>query len=245
MDSGTGFLDFFAHHWTQDQRIARAAQLLDADEDPKDIAGIIQAEEAAGRAPPNEQKIVQPLGGGTSDASASVPDTLLDAIRDGGERSDSNAVSPKGARGRYQIMPANFAHLGVTDPTNDNQEREAARKLLAEEFAKYHDWALATAAYNEGDPSLDAQIAQAKTQYGDKWRDHINSFLPAETQKYLPNVEARLPGGFGGLQGGTAGTTINNYGPVTIQAPTAGAGDTAAAWQNHWGQVAQSQGGTK
>ena len=247
---GEGIGSWFRHapnKWTREQRITRAQQLLSEQNsfgpvNPKDVEGIIRMEEKRGDAPPSDD--IAPSSASPSSNSSAVPDTLLDAIRDGGERSDSNAVSPKGAMGRYQIMPANFAHLGITDPTNDDQEREGARQYMAEMFAKYHDWALATAAFNTAPGNLDADIAQAKTQYGDKWRDHINSFLPDETQKYLPNVEARLPGGFGGLQGGS-GTTINNYGPVTIQAPTAGAADTAAAWQGHWGQVAQSQGGSR
>lgn len=49
-----------------------------------------------------------------------------------GERSGDKAVSPKGAVGRYQLMPEISRAFGVQDPTDPVQAREGAKKLVQE-----------------------------------------------------------------------------------------------------------------
>ena len=60
---------------------------------------------------------------------------LLDAVARVEDRSGNpNAVSPKGAIGPYQLMPATAAHYGV-DPRNPAQAREAAAQNIQEGLA--------------------------------------------------------------------------------------------------------------
>lgn len=62
-----------------------------------------------------------------------------------------NRVSPKGASGVMQIMPANFKALGVTDPNDPVQSFQAAGKLLSDALKRYDgNVGAALADYNGG-----------------------------------------------------------------------------------------------
>src|SRR5258708_9162956 len=61
------------------------------------------------------------------------------------------ALSPKGAQGLMQLMPATAAQFGVSDPFDPKQNVEAGTKLLKELLAKYGgDVSLTPSAYNAG-----------------------------------------------------------------------------------------------
>lgn len=60
-----------------------------------------------------------------------------------------NALSPKGAIGLGQLMPATAKELGV-DPYDPEQNIYGSAKYLAQQFKRFGDPALAVAAYNAG-----------------------------------------------------------------------------------------------
>jgi soluble lytic murein transglycosylase-like protein len=63
----------------------------------------------------------------------------------------TRAVSPKGAQGLMQLMPATAAQLGVTDPFDAKANVEAGTAHLSALLDKYHDDPVkALAAYNAG-----------------------------------------------------------------------------------------------
>ncbi len=211
--------------WTQDQKRARLQQLLMDGETPASAAAIVTAEMAAGRAP-GAQSGTTPIGSATPSGS------LLDAIRSQESGGNSHAVSSKGARGAYQLMPGTAAQYGVTDPTNDDQARKGAAAYLTDLLAHYGgDISKALGAYNWGQGNLDKDIAA----HGSQWA----KFLPAETAAYIPQVLARAGGAGGGAAGGT--TVIQQNGPVTIQTAATDAPGIARAW--HKGVVAAASGG--
>ncbi len=67
------------------------------------------------------------------------------------------AVSPKGAQGLMQLMPATQQQFGVTDPFNPEQSVAAGGKLLKQLMERYGgNISLALAAYNAGPRRVDA-----------------------------------------------------------------------------------------
>lgn len=89
------------------------------------------------------------------------------------------AVSPKGAQGLMQLMPATAAQFNVSDPFNPQQNVEAGTKLLKQLLDKYKgDVSLALSAYNAGA----ARVEQ----------DGGVPSIP-ETMKYVTDILAKLP----------------------------------------------------
>ena len=136
-------------------------------------------------APPKPEQIqAEPV---VSDGENLEPD--LDAIRYVESRGNVDAVSPKGALGPYQLMPANIKTFGVKNPHDEKESRPAARKLLSEELKRFGgDRRIAYAAYNAGSPKVKRAIRAAQ-RFG--WKtdfDHIRHFLPKETRSYVEQV---------------------------------------------------------
>jgi soluble lytic murein transglycosylase-like protein len=66
------------------------------------------------------------------------------------------AVSPKGAEGLMQLMPATQAQLQVRDPFDPRQSLQAGARLLKQLLDRYHgDLPLALSAYNAGAGKVD------------------------------------------------------------------------------------------
>jgi len=103
------------------------------------------------------------------------------------------ATSPAGAVGLYQLMPATARSLGLSTSLPDERRQPAkAARAAATYLGKLHkrfgDWRLALAAYNVGEGRIRRTLDQKKaTSF-----DEISSFLPAETQMYVPKFEAVL-----------------------------------------------------
>jgi soluble lytic murein transglycosylase-like protein len=83
------------------------------------------------------------------------------------------AVSPKGALGLMQLMPATAEMLGVTDPFDPKQNVDAGAKFLKQLIEKYAgDLPLALSAYNAGPARVDTargvpDIAETKNYVAD------------------------------------------------------------------------------
>lgn len=69
---------------------------------------------------------------------------------------DPAAVSPKGAQGLMQLIPATAARFGVVDPFDPAENIRGGVEYLAYLLARYEgDRQLATAAYNAGEGAVD------------------------------------------------------------------------------------------
>lgn len=90
------------------------------------------------------------------------------------------AVSPKGAAGAMQLMPATAARYGVTDPVDAAQNIDAGVRHLKELLVQHQgNIALALAAYNAGEGAVERY--QGVPPY-------------AETRNYVQRILARLDG---------------------------------------------------
>jgi membrane-bound lytic murein transglycosylase D len=106
---------------------------------------------------------------------------------------DPRARSPAGAAGMFQLMPATARteHLSLW-PFDERYQPEksakAAALYLRSLHQRYGDWALALAAYNVGP----ARVDKVLTEHDAHSFDAIAKWLPAETQMYVPKVEATI-----------------------------------------------------
>ena len=104
----------------------------------------------------------------------------------------ANAISPKGAFGTWQFMPATAARYGLKrngwgdERTDLDKSTVAAARCLADLHRLFGDWALALAAYNAGQDKVLEAIAKGKTR--DFWRLSEQGLLPEETRLYVPKV---------------------------------------------------------
>ena len=88
------------------------------------------------------------------------------------------AVSPKGAEGLMQLMPATQAQFDVRDPFDPQESLGAGAKLLKQLLERYHgDLSLALSAYNAGMTRVD--------------RTSTVPEIP-ETKDYVTNILGRL-----------------------------------------------------
>ena len=81
---------------------------------------------------------------------AAIPPALLKAVCLAESRMNPRAVSPAGARGLMQLIPATARALGVRDPFDPAQSLEAGARYLATHLLEFGDVRLAVAAYNVG-----------------------------------------------------------------------------------------------
>jgi len=97
-------------------------------------------------------KVMAALGGTQPfDANGQPTPQLLDAVQRVESGGNPNALSPKGAEGAYQLMPATAASVGVTNPNDPAQARAGAAKYLAQLYQQFGgDANKAIAAYNAG-----------------------------------------------------------------------------------------------
>jgi soluble lytic murein transglycosylase-like protein len=110
---------------------------------------------------------------------------------------DPLALSPKGARGLWQLMPATAQRFGLrvdrladerTDPARSTR---AAARYLRELFSRFGDWQLALAAYNAGEARIEAALQQhGAKSFGELASRHA---LPEETIQYVPAILHRGP----------------------------------------------------
>ncbi len=104
------------------------------------------------------------------------------------------ALSPKGARGAWQLMPETARRYGlVVSTTRDerldvSKSTHAAARYLRSLYRRFGDWQLAFAAYNAGEQA----VARALGQKGQENFSTLEQVLPRETRDYVPAVLAAI-----------------------------------------------------
>src|SRR3984957_11621266 len=106
---------------------------------------------------------------------------------------DRTARSPVGAAGLFQLMPDTAKRFGLSLWPRDQRYQPEPSATASAEYLKYlhdrfKDWRLALAFYNDGEGSVDKLLPRSQTHN----YDDISAHLPAETQMYVPRIEAVL-----------------------------------------------------
>ncbi|WP_431158586.1 lytic transglycosylase domain-containing protein [Winogradskyella poriferorum] len=102
----------------------------------------------------------------------------------------TNAVSPAGARGFWQIMKATGRENGLEVNTNVDERynlelaTEVACKYLKEAKEKFGSWTLAAASYNAGKAGISRRLEEQDV------KDYYDLLLGEETGRYLFRIVA-------------------------------------------------------
>jgi len=103
---------------------------------------------------------------------------------------DPEALSRKGARGLWQLMPATAELYGlkvnysVDEREDPFKSTQAAVRDLKDLYKMFGDWYLALAAYDSGPGTMQRVIA--RTGYADYWKLRQLHVLIPETESYVP-----------------------------------------------------------
>jgi len=109
---------------------------------------------------------------------------------------DPSALSPKGARGLWQLMPETARRYGLAvEPGRDERldpvkSTHAAARYMTDLYAQFQDWPLTFAAYNAGENRVERALDRRGA--GDFWTLSRLAALPEETRRYVPAVLANL-----------------------------------------------------
>lgn len=116
-----------------------------------------------------------------------IDENLIKAVIKTESNFNPNAVSSVGAKGLMQIMPANYKHLGISNPFDIYQNIYGGTKLLREYLDKYNgDVEMALMAYNGGPTRMKNRGVTSV--------EHIYK-MPKETQNYVKKVMNYYRGG--------------------------------------------------
>lgn len=125
-----------------------------------------------------------------------VPPALLLAIKNVGEKSDPTAVSPKGAKGVMQFMPATAKEMGLADATDPLASIDAGARYLRKLFDAYGSWDAAVAHYNGGGAQAAIVRGGGRPTYNetagylDRVRNYMREHTAAEASKMPEAVDA-------------------------------------------------------
>jgi membrane-bound lytic murein transglycosylase D len=107
----------------------------------------------------------------------------------------STAVSPRGARGVWQLMPQTAQRYGLmVSKARDERldvvkSTRAAARYLYDLHAQFGSWRLALAAYNAGEGAVE----RARERAGAADFSRLSRLLPGETRNYVPAVWSAVP----------------------------------------------------
>ncbi len=178
-----------------------------------DIYNIMLGQNTAGNSAVTERAAVIETGSTSMDAifeeAASlynVPLNLLKAMGKAESGFDANAVSPAGAQGVMQLMPATARSLGVEDPFDARSNIMGGAKYISQQLNKYNgNIDLALAAYNAGSGNVakygGVPPFKETRNYIQRIKGYMNSDLTTGKTVESTNVETGISGANAFLNG--------------------------------------------
>jgi len=123
-------------------------------------------------------------------AAQRIPPELV-WVADAESSFQPGALSPAGAAGLFQLMPDTARRFGLSLwPRDQRFEPEpsatASARYLKYLYEQFKDWRLVLAAYNAGEGAVQKLLNRYQADSYDAIAEH----LPAETQMFVPRVEA-------------------------------------------------------
>lgn len=164
-------------------------------------------------------KVFSALGANPAfDKNGQPTPQLLDAVQQVESGGNPQAVSPKGAQGPYQLMPATAASVGVTNPFDPAQARQGAGKYLAQLYQQFGgDAQKAVAAYNAG-PGAVANSGWAKAGARD-YQGESAAALMGDPTKSGADYIASIPQGNQELVQGVLDGSVNLPSGTALKSP--------------------------
>ena len=151
---------------------------------------------------------------------------------------DPKAVSPKGAKGLFQLMPETAKRFGVTDSFNPEQNEKGARAYLEYLLKRYNgDVNLALGAYNWGEGNIDDFINKG---HGHKKKSNPNGSLPYETWDYVKKITGGNLNDYKGYNQKTSNITQNNIYNITGSDSSQIAASVATKSDNTWSKITRN-----
>ncbi len=183
-------------------RLVRTQLVLAREVPPMEVI----ARESSSNLPP-DGKLVKPTRTALdeiveqSSATHGVDPLLVRSVMQVESNFNPNAVSPKGAMGLMQLMPATARQLGVTNAFDVRQNIEGGVKFLRYLKSKFDDDRLVLAAYNAGEaavkkhgwippyPETIDYVFKVGKRYGDAKRLQAPSAPARQAEAVQPKIQ--------------------------------------------------------
>ena len=115
---------------------------------------------------------------GSSRITGGLPEWLVPRVIQAESGGNPRAVSPAGAMGLMQLMPATAQRFGVRDPFDPEQNRRAGTEYLAWLYRRYGgSLPLAVAAYHAGEGNVDRYLQGRPSGVGPRTRGYVQKVL--------------------------------------------------------------------
>jgi soluble lytic murein transglycosylase-like protein len=129
-------------------------------------------------------------------ARYNLPAGLLQSVAKVESNYDPNAVSPAGAQGVMQLMPATAAGLNVADPFDPVQNIDGGARLLSQLLSDYNgNVTLAVAAYNAGPGAVSKYGGVPPYPETQNYVSQVLAGADLQSADYSPSGSSDISGG--------------------------------------------------